>query len=60
MEIIVVALAVAAFILILVPASLLPLVAGAALGADTIDRADRLAAESVVNPAWENEERIAA
>ena len=60
MEIIVVALAVAAFLLFLVPASLLPLMAGAMLGADTIDRADRLAAESVAEPAWANGERIAA
>jgi hypothetical protein len=59
-EIIVVVLAVAAFLLFLVPASLLPLLAGAALGADTIDRADRFAAEPVVEPSWANDERVAA
>ena len=61
MEIIVVALAIAAFLLFVVPASLLPLLAGAMLGSDTIGSADRLAlAEAGVERVPANDERIAA
>jgi hypothetical protein len=63
MEIAVVAVAIAAFLLLLVPASLLPLLAGAALGADTIDGAERHrdhVAESVGEPGWSDDEPIAA
>ena len=61
MEILVVALAIAAFLLFLVPASLLPLLAGAALGADRIDTSDRLLpAEPLAEPVRTTDDRLAA
>jgi hypothetical protein len=61
MELIAVVIVIAAFFFLFVPASLLPLVAAAALGSDTIDGADRRRfAESVGEPAWSDEERLAA
>ena len=61
MEIVVVALAIVTFLVLLVPASLLPLLAGAALGADTIDGAERHRfADPIDEPARSEEERLAA
>jgi hypothetical protein len=59
MELAVVTLAIVAFLLLLVPASLLPLLAGAALGADTIDHPDRTAQFEGIAEVWDDE-RIAA
>jgi hypothetical protein len=61
MELIAVAIAVVAFCFLFVPASLLPLLAGAALGSDTIDGADRRwSFEPIGGSGWSDDEPIAA
>ena len=60
MDSIVVALAIAAFLLCLVPAALLPLLAGTAHGADPIDGRDRAPRPEPLDQAWESEQPIAA
>ena len=59
MELAVVALAIAAFFLLFVPASLLPLLAGAAMGADTIDYPDRTIHFEGIADAWDDERKAA-
>ena len=61
MELIAVAAAILAFCFLFVPASLLPILVGAALGSDTIDSADRRwSFEPVDEPTRSDEERLAA
>ena len=61
MEILILTLFIAAFVLLLIPASLLPVLAGAALGADTVDHLEIVDLSEVgVESAWPGEERLAA
>lgn len=61
METLIIAVFIAAFILLLLPAALLPMLAGAALGADTVDHLEIVDLSEVgVEAAWPVEERLAA
>jgi hypothetical protein len=60
MDIVLVALAIAAFVLLLVPAALLPLLAGTVDGAEAIDQLDRSPRPEPRDETWASEKPIAA